>query len=558
MSRRLNLNAHGLWIGLALLLTGAVQAQDMDVQVELLGPLSTQNSHKGDTVTARVLSPDSLKGDIAEGKVTEVKSGSKIHGTAVLNFTFETLQHGGQAIPISGQIKSITNSKGQADVDEEGRVIRKGGNVGKALIGTGVGGLLGGLAGGAKGAAIGAGVGAAASLVLIEVAAQGPSVRFDPGSRITLSCKSRNGPDLASLTRAAGAPAQPAAAPAPTAAAAPAEASAAPQAASTAPGSAAQPDLAAIKADFIPGEKTVFYDDFTDMAGDEPPPHWKIRGGTAELRVGAGVRQLTLRGRNVSLVPDLTGLPPNFTYETEVVYSNHGSTVDWGFFDKSGKEVMRFYTDRVYDNLGIEVKVGDETLISQQFKTDFSQPVKQNLWCQNGRLRLYLNGQRVMDVNQVKLPEMGTPKVQTSVVNDPDNKEYIAFRIARFAESTPDFSQTISSSGRYVTHGILFDTDSDRIKPESAAVIRSVARGLETNPNLKLKIEGHTDSTGNADHNLDLSKRRAEAVKAVLVSQFAVDAARLTTDGLGSSKPIDSNDTPQGRAQNRRVEFVKQ
>jgi OOP family OmpA-OmpF porin len=129
--------------------------------------------------------------------------------------------------------------------------------------------------------------------------------------------------------------------------------------------------------------------------------------------------------------------------------------------------------------------------------------------------------------------------------------------MVRFAESTPDFSQMISSTGRYVTHGILFDTDSDRLKPESAAVIKSIARGLDMNPNLKLQIEGHTDSTGDANHNLDLSKRRAEAVKTVLVTQFNVDAGRLTTAGMGATKPADSNDTPQGRAQNRRVEFVK-
>jgi outer membrane protein OmpA-like peptidoglycan-associated protein len=134
----------------------------------------------------------------------------------------------------------------------------------------------------------------------------------------------------------------------------------------------------------------------------------------------------------------------------------------------------------------------------------------------------------------------------------------VGYRMVRFAESTPDFSQVIASSGRFVTHGILFDTDSDRLKPESAPVIQAIAKGLGTNPNLKLLIEGHTDSTGNAAHNLDLSKRRAEAVKAVLAAQFSVDAARLTTAGLGSTKPIDSNDTPQGRSQNRRVELVKQ
>lgn len=134
----------------------------------------------------------------------------------------------------------------------------------------------------------------------------------------------------------------------------------------------------------------------------------------------------------------------------------------------------------------------------------------------------------------------------------------IGYRTVRFAESTADFGQMINSSARDVTHGVLFDTGSDRLKPESAPVIQAIARGLETNPNLKLQIEGHTDSVGNAAHNLDLSKRRAEAVKTVLASQFKVDASRLTTAGLGASKPIDSNDTPQGRSQNRRVEFVRQ
>ncbi len=121
-----------------------------------------------------------------------------------------------------------------------------------------------------------------------------------------------------------------------------------------------------------------------------------------------------------------------------------------------------------------------------------------------------------------------------------------------------DFSQVINSADRYFTHGIQFDTDSDRLKPESGPVIKLVAQGLDKNPNLKLGIEGHTDSTGSAEHNMDLLKRRAEVVKAVLVSQFVVDATRPTTVGQGATEPIDSNDTPEGRAQNRRVEFVKQ
>jgi outer membrane protein OmpA-like peptidoglycan-associated protein len=133
----------------------------------------------------------------------------------------------------------------------------------------------------------------------------------------------------------------------------------------------------------------------------------------------------------------------------------------------------------------------------------------------------------------------------------------MAIRRARFAESTPDFGQTIMASGKFVTHGILFDTDSDRVKPESAAVLQMIARVLTTTPDLNVEIDGHTDATGNAAHNMDLSKRRAEAVKNILVSQFSIDAGRLTTAGFGATKPIDTNDTAAGKANNRRVEFVR-
>ena len=127
----------------------------------------------------------------------------------------------------------------------------------------------------------------------------------------------------------------------------------------------------------------------------------------------------------------------------------------------------------------------------------------------------------------------------------------------RLAESAPDISTVLATSGTYVSHGINFDTDSDRLKVESAAVLKQVAAALEKNPNLKLEIDGYTDSVGDAAHNLDLSRRRAQAVQSVLAAQFGIDAARLTSNGFGAAKPIGSNDTPDGRAQNRRVEFVK-
>ena len=338
--------------------------------------------------------------------------------------------------------------------------------------------------------------------------------------------------------------------------AAPASSTQAPQPAGGAASAASQPDLTAVKANFIPGERTIFYDDFTDMAGDESPPHWKVRGGSVTLMEAPGIRQITT-SQNLELTPNFKDFPKNFTLESVVMFQN---PVDfrnaWQFRTKDGQDSLRIWVQTENGDASVHVRVNGtgEEFASTETPADLSQPVRENVWIQNGRLQVYINENRVVDANQIDLPELGSVVLQTEAAVSGT----FGIRLLRFAESTPDFSHVISSSGRYVTHGILFDTDSDRLKAESAAVIKSIARGLETNPNLKLQIEGHTDSSGAADHNLDLSKRRAEAVKAVLVSQFKVDAARLTTAGLGATKPIDSNDTPQGRAQNRRVEFVKQ
>jgi len=527
-----------------LMLASVAQAQEMQLQVELMNALGTGTSHKGDLVSGRVIGPAALQGDIVEGKVTNVgQSGGK----AVLKFSFETLRHAGQAIPISSEIQSLANSKGQTDVDENGNAIGKSNSEAKASEAAKTGAKIGGLLGGKKGAAVSTASGAVAVIISIDLSSDGPSFTLAPGSTVTLSAKSRSGPALSSLAPNAAAVAP-----------SPAAAGAAAPAAAPAPQAGGQPNLTAVKSDFVPGDKVILYDDFSDMAGDEPPPHWKVRGGTAELRVGEGIRQLTMTAQKTTLTPNVTGLPANFTMETDVVYKGHGAKTWWRFHDKKGADILDISASVNYTNYSLTIRQGTEGLISEQFPMDWTKTVKQALWLQNGRMRYYVNGQRVMDVNQIELPELGKIEIYVDGPGSNDRDGYVGFQFFRIAESAPDFSKMIMSSGRYVTHGILFDTDSDQIKPESASVIRMIAKGLETNPALKLMIEGHTDSVGNADHNLDLSKRRAEAVKAVLVTQFTIDASRLTTSGLGATKPIESNDTAQGRSQNRRVEFVKQ
>lgn len=114
----------------------------------------------------------------------------------------------------------------------------------------------------------------------------------------------------------------------------------------------------------------------------------------------------------------------------------------------------------------------------------------------------------------------------------------------------------LEASGRTRVYGINFDTDSDRIRDESGPTLERIVAVLAARPEWRLSIEGHTDATASAEHNRALSERRAAAVKAYLVSA-GIDGARLTTKGLGSSRPAASNATAMGRAQNRRVELVK-
>ncbi len=485
---------------------------------------------------------------------------------------FDMLRHGGSVIPIDSQMKSATNSKGRVNVDNEGRALKRGtGNVAKVGGGAGLGAVIGGIAGGRKGALIGASADTVAGIALVSLAADAPNITVLPGSRIVLSARARDNQSLTSLPVNRAQAVQPAAV-APVAArpqliasselapgtsspqppsppAAPAEAPAA---------SSAQPDLTAVKSEFVPVEKTILVDDFTDMAGDEPPPHWKLRGGTAELRKGGDIRQLTFTNRRTDITPNFAELPKNFTMEVDFKFAGHDDAMIWEFRKKTGGPAMVLRLASVYTKLSVHCATPTERIGDQMIPMDWTKPVKSALWLQNGRLRLYVNGERVFDVNQIQFPELVAPVGTLTVFSDPKVEKYIGILYARFAESTPDFSQVIASSGRYVSHGILFDTNSDRLKPESSSVIKMIARALETNPVFKLRIEGHTDSVGNAAHNMDLSQRRAEAVKAVLSEQFKVEPDRLSTAGLGATKPIDSNDTAQGRAQNRRVEFVRQ
>jgi len=123
--------------------------------------------------------------------------------------------------------------------------------------------------------------------------------------------------------------------------------------------------------------------------------------------------------------------------------------------------------------------------------------------------------------------------------------------------SAATIASALESSGSFAVYGIYFDFSSDVIKPESDPVLREIAKVMADHPAWALSVDGHTDNIGGDAYNLDLSKRRAAAVKQALVSRFKIADTRLATSGFGASRPKATNATLEGRAQNRRVELVK-
>jgi outer membrane protein OmpA-like peptidoglycan-associated protein len=532
---------------LALVLVPVAAAQDFTVQ--LTTPLSAANNRKGDPVRATVVTPPVYQGDTLAGQITDTKASK---GQSIVQFTLTSLLHQGVSVPVAGSVTSVANAQGQPGMDDQNRPFAASNaapaeSQAKSRIGSRLGGMLGGNAGGAISDA--SNTPSAPPVPSIKIVSQGPGIELKAGAKLELSVQSTGQQSLDSLTPNASSGAT-TSAPATPSESTPSASNSAASANSGSSAAGGQPELKSTKIEFVPGERTIFFDDFSDMDPDEPPPHWKARNGRLELRTGGGIRELYTgdKGEAVDLTSPKFQLPQNFTFE--LVWTGKGETV-WSFRDQEDHEAIRAMVrgepDGQTANISISAKehLGDGT-----FQVDTSKPVTFALWAQQGRIRAYIDGERLVDANQVEFGPLIA--LEATIGGYREN----GIRSVRLAESAPDFSSSINS-GKYITHGIRFDTDGDRLKSESAAVLKQVASGLNKNPNLKLEIDGYTDSVGDAAHNLDLSRRRAQAVMTVLVSQFGIDAGRLTSNGFGAGKPIGTNDTPDGRAQNRRVEFVK-
>jgi len=168
-------------------------------------------------------------------------------------------------------------------------------------------------------------------------------------------------------------------------------------------------------------------------------------------------------------------------------------------------------------------------------------------------LKLYLDEERILNI-----PNLGFLPKMFSIGGHFDDR-YIkmsSIKNIRVNEGGKKLYDRILAEGKFVTRGILFDVNKATINGESMGTINEIVKLMNAHPDLNFRIEGHTDSDGDESFNQKLSEDRAAAVKSMLVS-IGIDASRLESKGWGESKPLSENSTPEGKANNRRVEFIK-
>ena len=316
--------------------------------------------------------------------------------------------------------------------------------------------------------------------------------------------------------------------------------------------------------DFVPGDKIIFQPDFSKEADAELPARFMVLKGNAEINSYQGEKTLRLQpGGGITVAPMMnsdTYLPEQFTIEFDVMYEENEFNFKYHTFLEvvfqklEGKrDVNSFYfTTRWGD--GSVFGVSKSTY--KAFPEDLAKSLKSAdqwhhfaIYVNKNIGKTYIDGYRV---NATNILPTGAGKIQIKG----DVRYGFKIKNFRLAAGGDDKYQKIVTDGKFITHGILFDVNKSTIKPESMGALNEIVKLMKEHTDLKFEIGGHTDSDGNADANLKLSHERAKAVK-VRLMEMDIAENRLNTQGFGEAKPISDNNSDEGKATNRRVEFRK-
>ena len=299
--------------------------------------------------------------------------------------------------------------------------------------------------------------------------------------------------------------------------------------------------------DFKPGERVLYMDDFTgDEVGDFPK-RMEFKEGALEIVDWQGTRYLRASQDSKFYVnlPEL--LSERFTMEFDYSIASGGEV--WISFGDPNKRV-EFGGDGAASVYNQDTKIMANGRIAD---TERGKLRRGRVLADGKYVKVYLDDTRVLNVPNADVGRAN----QILFYTDADVKAPSLFGNFRIAAGGKKLYDALAAKGRVATQGIYFDTGSERIRPESTPTLKEIGAMLTDHPELELTIEGHTDNVGSAESNQALSEKRAAAVRQFLIDSYQVDGARLQAKGLGQTRPAGSNDTPEGRQNNRRVELVK-
>lgn len=339
--------------------------------------------------------------------------------------------------------------------------------------------------------------------------------------------------------------------------------------------------------DFVAGDQIIFDDDNASEPLGEFPMKWDAFSGAAEIVEINGVKCINLQDADITplYMDGKTYLTDCFTLEFDAYFRHemawekemgedlHG----WGDFYVDLIDEDRISKDWNWDNRCLTFH------FCIQQDTDFNTKAEDkdfhyNWWAQSNNeeregtyilrsveseawhhiavsfnkraYKIYFDDQRVANIPNAKVPKW------FKIRGNNENQRLFFIKNVRIAQGAVPLYDRLQSDGKIVTYGITFDSGKATIKPESTGEINRIKDIMNQDPSIKFEVQGHCDNTGSVAVNDKLSQQRAEAIVAALVAQ-GISVDRLTAVGKGSSTPIADNSTDEGRAKNRRVEFIK-
>ena len=308
------------------------------------------------------------------------------------------------------------------------------------------------------------------------------------------------------------------------------------------------------KFDFVPGDVVIFEDNLENEVNGEFPSKWDLYRGNVEIaKYGEDYVINFPATENATIVPLMKikedYLPEKFTVEFDAYFSEFCTTYRVEIYDKVNQKVSASPPFVIVRANNVHVEGFGGTDIDEQ-NYPFWKHI--SLSFNIRAFKVYFGEIRTSNIPNLRANPTGISI--SSGQCHAGNQAMI--KNIRIAEGSMDLYERFVTDGKIVTSGIKFDVNKATLRPESMGVINQVYKLMGEHPEISFSVEGHTDSDGEVAFNQTLSEQRANTVVNKLV-EMGIDQDRLSAKGFGETIPVADNGTPEGKANNRRVEFVK-